>query len=213
MDLDVERLLGALERTVSSLERDGQPARAVTVARSYATTVEDLWDAVTSAERIRRWFLPVSGRFEPGCRYKLEGNAGGTIMHCEPPSYLGLTWEIGGDVSWAEARLCSEGTGRSRLAITHTALVSDHWHTFGPGAVGVGWEMGLLGMELHLVRPDEPKLDAATFHTTRDGRALLVGSSAAWGRAAEAAGTDPDVARAAAQRTAAFYTDDTVALD
>ena len=213
MDLDVERLLGAVERTVSSLERDGQAARAVTLARSYATTVEDLWDAVTSAERIPRWFLPVSGRLELGGRYQLEGNAGGTITHCERPSYLGLTWEFGGDVSWVEARLCDDGAGRSRLAITHTALVSDHWHTFGPGAVGVGWEMGLLGMELHLARPNEPKLDGATFHTTRDGKALIVGSSAAWGRAAEAAGTDADVARAAAQRTAAFYTGDTVAPD
>ena len=213
MDLDVERLLGAVERTVSYLERDGQAARAVTLARGYATTVEDLWDAVTSAERIPRWFLPVSGRLEPGGRFQLEGNAGGTIRHCERPSHLGLTWEFGGDVSWVEARLRSDGTGRSRLAITHTAPVSDHWHEFGPGAVGVGWEMGLLGMELHLARPNEPKLDGATFHTTRDGRALIVGSSAAWGRAAEAAGTDPDVARTAAQRTAAFYTGDTVAPD
>ena len=213
MDLDVERLLGAVERTVSSLERDGQAARAVTLARGYATTVEDLWDAVTSAERIPRWFLPVSGRLELGGCYQLEGNAGGTITHCERPSYLGLTWEFGDDVSWVEARLRSDGTGRSRLAITHTALVSDHWHKFGPGAVGVGWEMGLLGMELHLARPNEPKLDVATFHTTRDGKALLVGSSAAWGRAAEVAGTDPEVARAAAQRTAAFYTGDTVAPD
>ena len=213
MDVDVERLLGAVERTVSSLERDGQAARAVTLARCYATTVEDLWDAVTNAERIPRWFLPVSGRLELGGRYQLEGNAGGTIRHCESPSFLGLTWEIGGDVSWVEARLCNDGIGRSRLAITHIALLSDHWRTSGPGAVGVGWEMGLLGMELHLTRPNEPRLDAATFHTTRDGKALLVGSSAAWGRAAEAAGTDPDVARAAAQRTAAFYTGDTVAPD
>ena len=213
MDLDVERLLDAVERMVSSLERDGQAAHAVTLARGYATTVEDLWDAVTSAERIPRWFLPVSGRLEPGGRYQLEGNAGGTIMHCQPPSHLGLTWEFGGDVSWVEARLCNDGSGRSRLAITHTAPVSDHWHKFGPGAVGVGWEMGLLGMELHLTRPNEPKLDAATFHTIGDGRALIVGSSAAWGRAAEAAGTDPDIARAAAQRTAAFYTGDTVAPD
>ena len=30
MDLNVERLLGAVERTVLSLERDGQAARAVT---------------------------------------------------------------------------------------------------------------------------------------------------------------------------------------
>ena len=38
MDLEVERLLDAVERTVSFLERDGQTARAVTLARSYATT-------------------------------------------------------------------------------------------------------------------------------------------------------------------------------
>ena len=211
MDLDVERLLGAVERSVSFLERDGQEARAVTVARSYATAVEDLWDAVTRAERIERWFLPVSGRLELGGWFQLEGNAGGTITHCERPSYLGLTWEFGGDVSWVEARLCGDSSGCARLAITHTALVSDHWHTFGPGAVGVGWEMGLLGMELHLTWPKEPKLDAATFHTTREGKALIVGSSAGWGRADEAAGTDPDAARAAAQRTAAFYTGDTAA--
>ena len=73
-------------------------------------------------------------------------------------------------MNWVEARLCDDGTGRSRLAITHSVLVSDHWHKFGPGAVGVGWEMGLLGMELHLTRPNEPKLDGATFHTTRDGK-------------------------------------------
>ena len=99
MDLNVESHLGAVDRTVSSLERDGQAARAVTLARSYATTVEDLWDAVTKAERIGRWFLPVSGDLELGGRYQLEGNAGGTITHCERPSFLALTWEFGGDVS------------------------------------------------------------------------------------------------------------------
>ena len=213
MDLDVECLLNAVERTVFFLERDEQGAHAVTLARNYTTTVADLWDAVTSAERIPRWFLPVSGRLEPGGRYQLEGNAGGTIMHCEPLSYFELTWEFGRDVSWVEVRLNNIGIDRSRLAITHTALEPNHWHKFGPGAVGVGWEMGLLGMELHLSRPNEPKLDGATFHTTRDGRALIVGSSAAWGQAAEAAGTDPDVARAAAQRTTAFYAEDPIVSD
>ena len=38
-----------VDRSVSSLERDGQPVRAVTLSRSYATTVDDLWDAVTNA--------------------------------------------------------------------------------------------------------------------------------------------------------------------
>ena len=211
MDLNVENHLRAVKRTVLSLERDTRSARAVRLARSFATTVQDLWDALTSAERIARWFLPVSGNLELGGRYQLEGNAGGTITQCERPSFLALTWEFGGDMSWVEARLSDDDAGRTRLTLTHTALLSDHWTEFGPGAVGVGWEMGLLGMELHLTRPNEPKIDEQTFHTTPEGKALLTGSSEAWGQAAIAAGTDPETAHAAARRTTAFYTGDPVA--
>ena len=42
----------SIERTVSLLERDGQAASTVTLARSFRTTVDDLWDAVTNGERI-----------------------------------------------------------------------------------------------------------------------------------------------------------------
>ena len=73
MEIDVERHLGAGERSVSSPVLEGQPARAVTLSRSYRTGIADLWDAVTSAERIPQWFLPVSGTLEPGGRYQLEG--------------------------------------------------------------------------------------------------------------------------------------------
>ena len=211
MDFEVQGHLRAVERSVSSLERDGQPARAITLSRGYATTVEDLWDAVTSGERIPRWFLPISGDLEPGGRYQLEGNAGGAITACEPPSHLALTWEFGGDVSWVEVRLSSDGAGRARLTLTHIARLSPHWDEYGPGAAGVGWEMGLLGLALHIDNPASPKLDEAEFAASRDGKALITGSSEGWGRAAVAAGTDPAAARAAAGRTTAFYTGESVA--
>ena len=141
MDFEVQGHLRAAERSVSSLERDGQPARAVTLSRSYPTTVEDLWDALTRGERIARWFLPISGDLELGGRYQLEGNAGGVIRTCERPAHLALTWEFGGDVSWVEARLSDDGAGRARLTLTHTALLSPHWDEYGPGATGVDFEV------------------------------------------------------------------------
>ena len=205
MDFDIASNLGAVERSVLSPERDGQPARAVTLARSYATTLEDLWDAATSAERIPRWFLPISGELELGGRYQLEGNAGGVITACEPLSHFALTWEFG-DVSWVEVHFSNQGAERARMSLTHTAILSEHWDTYGPGAVGVGWEMGLLGMELHLTQPSVPKPDPVEFAMSPDGKALLTGSSEAWAQAAIAAGADPDAARAAGRRTAAFYT-------
>ena len=206
MQLDVEGHLRAVERFVSLLERDGRPAGAVTLSRSYATTVEDLWDAVTNGERVPRWFLPVSGKLELGGRYQLEGNAGGVITACEQPSRLALTWEFGGDVSWVEVSVSGDGAGRVRLTLTHISHLSEHWERYGPGATGVGWEMGLLGLALHIARPNEPKLDEVAFATSRDGKALMAGSSERWGEAAVAGGADPEAARAAARRTAAFYT-------
>ena len=197
--------LDAVNRVVSALDRDGHPVRAVTLSRSYATRVEDLWDAVTNGERIARWFLPVSGELEPGGRYQLEGNAGGVITACEPPSLLALTWEFGGDVSWVEVRVAKGGPGRVRLSLTHTQRLSGHWDRFGPGATGVGWEMGLIGLAIHVEQPGEPMPDESVFPTA-EGKAFIAGSSEAWGEAAVAGGADPETAQARARRTTAFYT-------
>ena len=114
----LEGHLGAVERSVSSLEREGQPASAVTLSRGYETTIEDLWDAVTSVERISHWFTPVSGELGLGGRYQLEGNAGGVISECEPLSRFALTWEFAGDVSWGRGA-CLERRGRACTSDTH----------------------------------------------------------------------------------------------
>ncbi len=207
MDInDVRDYLRAVERTVSSLERDGKPARAVTVARSYKTTVEDLWDAVTNGERIPRWFLPISGELKLGGRYQLEGNAGGVITACERPLYLTVTWEFGGEVSWVEVRISDEGAGQARLTLTHTAHLSEHWSEYGPGATGVGWELGLMGLTLHLAQPSAPRPDEAVFSASPAGKSFIAGSSEGWGQASIVAGTDTEAALAAASRTTAFYT-------
>ena len=206
MSVDAESHLAAVDRSVASLERDGRPARAITLGRSFPVPLEILWDAVTNAERIARWFLPITGDLEPGGRFQLEGNAGGVITACEPPSFYAVTWEFAGDTSWVEVRCSADGTGAARFELTHTALLSPHWDQYGPGASGVGWEMGLLGLALHVTEPDVPKLDEAEFATSPEGKALITGSSEAWGEAGIAAGEDPDAARTAAGRTAAFYT-------
>ena len=206
MELDVESHLGAVQRSVSLHERDGQPASAVTLSRNFATTLEDVWEAVTNSERIPNWFAPVSGNLELGRHYQIEGNAGGTITACERLSLFDLTWEFAGDVSWVEVRLSGDGDGHARLSLTHTAILSPHWDEFGPGAVGIGWELGLLGLALHIADPAAPKPDEEAFDASPDAKAFITGSSEAWGQAAIEAGTDSVAARASAARTTAFYT-------
>ena len=126
------------------------------------TTVEDLWDAVTNGQRIARWFLPISGDLELDGRYQLEGNAGGVITACRRPSHFEVTWEFGRDVSWVEVEISEDGNGDPRLSLTHTARHSPHWDEYGPGAAGVGWEMGLMGLSVHITQPDEPMQDESS---------------------------------------------------
>ena len=206
MNINVDAHLAAVERSVCSLERDGQPARSVTLSRTYGTSDEDLWDAVTNAERIPRWFLPISGDLQRGGRYQLEGNAGGLITTCKRPSNFSLTWEFGGDVSWVDVSFSRDGNSRTTLTLTHTSLLSEHWETFGSGAAGVGWELGMMSLAIHVEQPDEPVPDEAAFAVSEGGRAFIAGSSERWGQASVDAGTEPEAAHAAASRTTAFYT-------
>ncbi len=206
MDFDIEGQLGAVERTVSRLERAGQPAAAVAIARNYAVTAGDLWRAMTDSNHVPRWFLPLSGELKRGGRYQLEGNASGEITACTRPSHLALTWEFGEDLSWVEIHCGVQQAGTVRLALKHTGHLSPHWDEYGPGAVGVGWELAFMGLARYLAYPSKPKLDATTFAASTDGQALIIGSSAGWEQAAIAAGTKPAVAHAAARRTTSFYT-------
>ena len=205
MAIDVQRVLGMTTRTLSRRASDG--AYVLVAMRAYPTSIDDLWDALTSAERIPRWFLPISGDLRLGGRYQLKGNAGGEVVRCEPPRDLGLTWEMQGQVSWVNVALAELSAERTSLRLEHIAHVPDElWKTFGPGAVGVGWDSGLLGLDQYYsdhaaVRPE----DAMAWLATDEGKQFIRGSSDAWCDASIAFGTDADVARQGARRTSAAY--------
>ena len=148
--IDVASQIGAVRREVRDGERDGAATKVRVAAQTYDTSVDDVWDAITSAERINRWLMAVTGDLRLGGRYQLEGNAGGEVRECDPPRRLAITWEWGGDVSWVEVTLVAEAADRTTLELEHTAKVSPEWGDFGPGAVGIGWDLMLVGLARHL---------------------------------------------------------------
>lgn len=204
-------VFGAEFRRVEDREHLGKPALVAVAIRSYDTTVEDLWDAITTPERLARWFLPVEGDLELGGRYQLEGNAGGSITRCDRPEALDLTWEFMGGTSWVNLRLAPDGE-KARLTLEHIAhkdgIGEEHLKQFGPGAVGIGWDLALHGLERHLADP-AASVDheaAEAWMKSAEGKAFVRGSGEAWGAAHAESGEDSEEARAKAQRTIAFYT-------
>ena len=203
---DPVALVHATDRRVVPTQLNGLPARVVTAGRTYQADIADVWDALTSARRLPRWFAPVSGDLEPGGRYQVEGNAGGEIQTCEPPRLFAVTWEFMGATSWLAVEL-TEVTEGTRLELRHTQHTdNDFWTQFGPGATGVGWDLGLLGLGHHLAgAPDVDPAQAEAWSLSEEGRVFSTGCAEGWAEADIAAGADPETARAAGAATGAFY--------
>ncbi|MGE3636541.1 MAG: SRPBCC family protein [Sandaracinaceae bacterium] len=204
-------VFGAEFRRVENREHLGKPALVAVAIRTYDTDVDDLWDAITTPERLARWFLPVEGDLSLGGRYQLKGNAGGTITRCDAPEALDLTWEIMGGTSRVTLRLDADGD-RARLTLEHIAhrdgIGEDHLKKFGPGAVGIGWDLTLHGLERHLAAPAAvmDPAEAEAWARSSEGKAFIRESGEGWYEAHAASGEDRDQARAQADRTIAFYT-------
>ena len=206
MQIDVAKQIGAVTRSVTTREHEGKAASVVTAAQTYSTTPDDLWDAVTSPERLPRWFLPITGDLKLGGRYQLQGNAGGTILVCDRPRHLKVTWEYGGEVSWVDVTIEPAPNHRTTLTLEHMAHVSDERaKQFGPGAVGIGWDLTFVGLERHVGGSMKSPGEGMQWMMSEEGKTFMRQSNEGWYRASVASGTDPGQAKAAADRCIAAY--------
>lgn len=209
--MNYDNAFGAEFREVAERERDGQTVRGVVASRVYSTDRADLWNAMTDPERLPRWFLPISGDLKVGGAYQLEGNASGTILRCDAPETLEVTWEYGGQVSWVLVTL-TEAAGGTKLTLEHFAPTDDasaeHWNQYGPGATGVGWDLGFLGLALHLDSGGEAidQEQNTAWMTSEPGKQFMRTSADAWCKAHVDSGEAVAVAEAMAKLTADAYT-------
>jgi uncharacterized protein YndB with AHSA1/START domain len=207
---DIIEELQAVSRSVGAGKVPAGEGQMVALHRTYRADIEDVWDAITNPERISRWFLPISGEFRVGGHYQLEGNAGGEILRCEPPKLLQATWLGGGapaGTSEIEVRLSQVGDDQTELVLEHTAIVPpEMWDQFGPGAVGVGWELALVGLSWHIATgAGMSNEDREAFEKSAEARDFMTASADAWRVAHEASGASAEAAAAAAANTVGFY--------
>jgi hypothetical protein len=78
---------------------------------------------------------------------------------------------------------------------------------FGPGAVGVGWDIGLMGLAIHVdSQRAVDRQESAAWAASEQGRQFMSLSSERWRDASIAAGSNQADAQQAADRTTAAYT-------
>lgn len=188
--------------------RDGDPVASIEVTRTYDGTVDDVWSALTTAERLPRWFAPVTGTLEQGGRFQIEGNADGTVTACHPPRGFSTTWEFGGGTSWLDVEVAEASPDRTVVRISHTVPTDDdHWRTYGPSAVGLGWDLTTEGLAMHLAANGADVSEAGlAWSTSPEGVEFLRRCGETWFQADVRGGVPEEDARARADASVGFFT-------
>lgn len=200
-----------MDRGYARGRRDGAAAHVITLSQIFPHPPAAVWAAFTSVERLSTWFTPVEGELREGGRFQFRNNAGGLIETCEPERRIAATWEFGGGISWVTLDFAAEGAG-TRLTLTHTAEAGDmppgFWEQYGPGATGVGWDLGFVGLGLHLDAPGAPRPEnfEEQWVGSPEGRGYVIASARDWTRAATDGGVDPGESGGWAAELVAFYT-------
>jgi len=164
-------------------------ARVAVFTRTYETTIEDLWDACTDPERLRRWYVPITGDLCVGGSFAQTNMGSGTILACDAPHLLKLS--LGGGVDEIELRL-SPGAedGTTTLELQHATTVDSHdigGQMFDAVfCMGGGYYPRLLALDLHLrgTLPDD--YDSSAFHLNPEMRPAIERGSAAMAALLEA---------------------------
>ncbi len=156
-------------------------ARVAVFQRVYDAPIEDVWDACTNPDRLRRWYVPVSGDLRLGGKFAQAGMGSGTIVRCEGPNRL--TLDLANGVDEIDLRLSTNQSGATVLELQHATTCDQH--NIGGQmydaifCMGGGYYPRFFALDL-LLRGELPAdYDAMTFYLRPDTRLIIARGSAA----------------------------------
>ena len=203
--IDIPVQLNAIHREVGTRSADSGEVVSVLLRREYDAPPADVWEAVTNPDRMKRWFMPISGDLREGGDFQLEGNAGGRILRCDPPRLLRTTF--GGETSLVELRLTEAGDGSTTLELEHTVPLEYAGSGAGALYVGPGWDGAVMALGLFLA--GEVIGDPVAAASSPEAQEFSRQSVHAWTSAIEASGTaGPEELAAAVEASMAQFAPD-----
>ncbi|HEY5198644.1 MAG TPA: SRPBCC domain-containing protein [Solirubrobacteraceae bacterium] len=158
------------------------PARVAVFTRVYETTIEDLWDACTNPERLRRWYVPVTGDLRVGGQFQQVHMGSGTVLECDAPRFLKVS--LGGGADEIELRVSAgPRPGSATLQLEHATTLDAHeiggQRYDAIFCMGGGYYPRLQALNDHLrgTLPDD--YDSTAHHLNPDMRPAIQRGSAA----------------------------------
>jgi uncharacterized protein YndB with AHSA1/START domain len=166
-------------------------ARVAVFTRTYDAPIEDVWDACTDPDRLRRWYVPVTGDLRVGGTFQQAMMGSGTIVRCEPPHRLTVSLGDRG-VDEIDVRLSPGAAGATVLELQHATTLDQH--EIGGQlydaifCMGGGYYPRFLALHRHLRGELPDDYDALTFHERPEMQPVIERGSAAMAALLEANG-------------------------
>lgn len=195
--IDIAEQISAIGRRVAQQSSEAGATVVVTVNRRYEAATGDVWAALTDPDRVRRWFLPLTGDLREGGTYQLEGNSSGDILTCEVPDHLMIT--LGGPTSVVDLRLIQDGS-ETLLELDHAVPVEMAGGSAGALYVGPGWDSALMSLS-HFLSGTAVE-DPVAAASSPEAQVFCAQSVEAWAAAVTASGTSNADAVASARKLA-----------
>jgi uncharacterized protein YndB with AHSA1/START domain len=156
-------------------------ARVAIFQRRYAAPIEDVWDACTNPDRLRRWYVPVTGELRVGGTFQQAGMGSVEVLSCEAPHRLKLSLGKGADE--IELSLSASEDGITTLELQHATTIDQHeigGQMFDAiYCMGGGYYPRLLALDRHL-RDELPEdYNSLEFHLRPELRPVIARGSAA----------------------------------
>ncbi|MBM7505467.1 SRPBCC domain-containing protein [Agromyces aurantiacus] len=116
----------------------------------YDTDPDDLWDAITTPERLARWMADYRGEFRLGGHWQAMQPDGGVycegeVTSCERPRGFTTTWTVAGEQPTLVTVQLEPDGSRTRLRLRHERVTRLE--------TGPGWHAHLEQLAGHLAHP------------------------------------------------------------
>lgn len=114
----------------------------------YATSIDDLWQAITTRERLARWMVGYTGDLRLGGTWAVAADEGeeswatGTVSECDAPRSFTTTWHATGEEPTDLFVELDEVEGGARMRLVHTGIRSIFY--------GAGWQTYLERLAAHI---------------------------------------------------------------
>lgn len=186
---ELDAVLSDTERTYGLRQIPAGHARMLVIGRDFPEPIGEAWGALSDPGRVGTCFgVTPAGEFRPGGDYEVPGIATGTILRCDPPRLLTVSWlPPGGSAGEVEIRLADDD-GATRLELRYASVrkrfavidaETNEW------AGGAGWEFFLDNLAAAL--QDRDMLPWASDWHSLEGRMkeLYEARNAEWERVRE----------------------------